>query len=181
MSDHVLHQVAHVGLDDEDHLRKARAQRVENGVFHQYLAVRADAVHLLVAAVARAHARRHNDQRCFHKTKLLSKFSITFSPNCTPRVQSSPIIAYPKRHCNRLFPLLSFATKLIYWRDYFPTSRCIFMESFLHAVASVTIILLLTATGYFCAAHGLDGPAGQAPLSASSRCLSPSPACRSTG
>ncbi len=34
MADHVLHQVAHVGLDDEDHLRKARAQRVENGVFH---------------------------------------------------------------------------------------------------------------------------------------------------
>ena len=25
------------------------------------------------------------------------------------------------------------------------------METFLHAVASVTIILLLTATGYFCA------------------------------
>ena len=35
------------------------------------------------------------------------------------------------------------------------------MEGFLHAVSSVTIILLLTATGYFCAAQGLDGPAGQ--------------------
>jgi len=69
MSDHVLHQVAHVGLDDEDHLRKARAQRVENGVFHQNFTVRTDAVHLLIAAVARAHARRHNDQRCFHKNK----------------------------------------------------------------------------------------------------------------
>ena len=28
------------------------------------------------------------------------------------------------------------------------------METFLHAVASVTIILLLTATGYLCAAKG---------------------------
>ena len=28
------------------------------------------------------------------------------------------------------------------------------METFLHAVASVTIILLLTATGYFCAVKG---------------------------
>ena len=32
------------------------------------------------------------------------------------------------------------------------------MESFLHAVASVTIILLLTATGYFCAAMGWMSP-----------------------
>ena len=30
------------------------------------------------------------------------------------------------------------------------------METFLHAVASVTIILLLTATGYFCAVKGLS-------------------------
>lgn len=28
------------------------------------------------------------------------------------------------------------------------------MEGFLHAVSSVTIILLLTATGYFCARMG---------------------------
>ena len=28
------------------------------------------------------------------------------------------------------------------------------MEGFLHAVSSVTIILLLTATGYLCAARG---------------------------
>ena len=32
------------------------------------------------------------------------------------------------------------------------------MESFIHAVASVTIILLLTATGYFCAAMGWMSP-----------------------
>ena len=32
------------------------------------------------------------------------------------------------------------------------------MEGFLHAVSSVTIILLLTATGYFCAARGWMGP-----------------------
>ena len=32
------------------------------------------------------------------------------------------------------------------------------MEGFLHAVSSVTIILLLTATGYFCAAMGWMGP-----------------------
>ena len=32
------------------------------------------------------------------------------------------------------------------------------MESFLHAVASVTLILLLTATGYFCAAMGWMSP-----------------------
>ena len=30
------------------------------------------------------------------------------------------------------------------------------MEGFLHAVSSVTIILLLTATGYFCAERGLS-------------------------
>ena len=32
------------------------------------------------------------------------------------------------------------------------------MESFLHAVTSVTIILLLTATGYFCAVRGWMSP-----------------------
>lgn len=32
------------------------------------------------------------------------------------------------------------------------------MESFLHAVTSVTIILLLTATGYFCAVRGWISP-----------------------
>ena len=32
------------------------------------------------------------------------------------------------------------------------------MEGFLHAVSSVTIILLLTATGYFCAERGWMGP-----------------------
>ena len=67
LADHVLHQVAHVGLDDEDHLRKARAQRIEHGIFHQDLAVRPDPVHLLAAAVARAHARRHNDQCRLHR------------------------------------------------------------------------------------------------------------------
>ena len=32
------------------------------------------------------------------------------------------------------------------------------MEGFLHAVSTVTIILLLTATCYFCAARGWMGP-----------------------
>ena len=32
------------------------------------------------------------------------------------------------------------------------------MEGFLHAVSSVTIILLLTATGYFCARMGWMSP-----------------------
>ena len=36
------------------------------------------------------------------------------------------------------------------------------MEGFLHAVSSVTIILLLTATGYFCAAQGWMGPQAKA-------------------
>ena len=36
------------------------------------------------------------------------------------------------------------------------------MEAFLHAVSSVTIILLLTATGYFCAAKGWMGPQAKA-------------------
>ena len=36
------------------------------------------------------------------------------------------------------------------------------MEGFLHAVSSVTIILLLTATGYFCAARGWMGPQAKA-------------------
>ena len=36
------------------------------------------------------------------------------------------------------------------------------MEGFLHAVSSVTIILLLTATGYFCAARGWMAPQAKA-------------------
>ena len=36
------------------------------------------------------------------------------------------------------------------------------MEGFLHAVSSVTIILLLTATGYFCAARGWMCPQAKA-------------------
>ena len=36
------------------------------------------------------------------------------------------------------------------------------MEGFLHAVSSVTIILLLTATGYFCAERGWMGPQAKA-------------------
>ena len=36
------------------------------------------------------------------------------------------------------------------------------MEGFLRAVSSVTIILLLTATGYFCAARGWMGPQAKA-------------------
>ena len=36
------------------------------------------------------------------------------------------------------------------------------MEAFLHAVSSVTIILLLTATGYLCAARGWMGPQAKA-------------------
>ena len=36
------------------------------------------------------------------------------------------------------------------------------MEAFLHAVSSVTIILLLTATGYFCAARGWMSPQAKA-------------------
>ena len=62
-----LHQLTHFGLDDEHHLGKARADRVVDGVFHQNFAVGTDAVYLLAAAVARAHARRHNDQCRFHR------------------------------------------------------------------------------------------------------------------
>lgn len=36
------------------------------------------------------------------------------------------------------------------------------MEGFLHALSSVTIILLVTATGYFCAAKGWMGPQAKA-------------------
>ena len=39
------------------------------------------------------------------------------------------------------------------------------MEGFLHAVASVTLILLLTATGYFCAAKGWMSPQAKAFIS----------------
>ena len=39
------------------------------------------------------------------------------------------------------------------------------MESFLHAVASVTLILLLTATGYFCAVRGWMSPQAKAFIS----------------
>ena len=61
-SEHILH----ARLDDKDHMVKARANRVIDGILHQNLAVRTQTVHLLVSAVAGAHARSHNQKRCTH-------------------------------------------------------------------------------------------------------------------
>ena len=54
-------KLLHTGLDDEDHMVKPSANRVVDGVLHQNLAVGAEAVNLLVSAVAGAHARRHDE------------------------------------------------------------------------------------------------------------------------
>ena len=61
-----LHVLQHVRPDDEDHLVKARADRVAHGILQQDLVVGAHARDLLVAAVAGRHARRHYDQRRVH-------------------------------------------------------------------------------------------------------------------
>ena len=61
-SEHILH----ARLDDKDHMVKARANRVIDGILHQNLAVRTQTVHLLVSAVAGTHARSHNQKRCTH-------------------------------------------------------------------------------------------------------------------
>ena len=58
--------VKNLGLDDKDDLRKARADGVVDGVFHQHLTVRADAVDLLISSIARAETRRHDDKGCVH-------------------------------------------------------------------------------------------------------------------
>ena len=47
------------------------------------------------------------------------------------------------------------------------------MEGFLHAVSSVTIILLLTATGYFCAERGWMGPQAKAFIGKFTLCRHP--------
>ena len=57
-------QVANLRLDDEHHLIKSGTSRVVNAVIHQNFAVGPYAVHLLVAAVTGAHARRHDHQCC---------------------------------------------------------------------------------------------------------------------
>ena len=61
-----LNQFPHLRLDDEHNPAEARPEGVVDGVFHQKLPMGADAVHLLVSAVAGAQARRHNDQRELH-------------------------------------------------------------------------------------------------------------------
>ena len=61
-------QLLHARLDDEHHMVKARADRVIDGVLHQDLAVGTEAIHLLVAAVAGAHAGSHDQKRRAHKT-----------------------------------------------------------------------------------------------------------------
>ena len=62
----ILHHFPHLRLDDEDHLAEARPEGVVDGVLHQNFPMGADAVHLLISAIAGAQARRHNHQREFH-------------------------------------------------------------------------------------------------------------------
>ena len=59
---HGADQVQNLRLDDEHDLVKTGANGVKHAVLHQKLAVGADAVHLLVAAVAGAHTGSHNHQ-----------------------------------------------------------------------------------------------------------------------
>ena len=73
-----LHQLPHIRLDDEHDLVEPGAHRVIDAVLHQDLPVGAYAVRLLVAAVAGAEPRRHNDQSCFH---ALSSY---YPPVCPP-------------------------------------------------------------------------------------------------
>ena len=56
-----LHQLQHIRLDDEHDLIETGPHRVVDAVLHEDLSVRTHAVRLLIAAIAGAQARRHND------------------------------------------------------------------------------------------------------------------------
>ena len=72
--------VKNLGLDDKDDLRKARADGVVDGVFHQHLTVRADAVDLLISSIARAETRRHDDKGCVHCFSSFSAVGGGYAP-----------------------------------------------------------------------------------------------------
>ena len=61
-----IHQLPHIGLDDEHHLGKARPNGIVDGILHQHLPLRSYAVHLFISTVAGTQSRRHNDQCCLH-------------------------------------------------------------------------------------------------------------------
>ena len=67
----VCDQLLHARLDDKHNVIEAGADRVIDGVLHQDLAIRAETVHLLVAAVTRAHARSHDQKGSAHVNILL--------------------------------------------------------------------------------------------------------------
>ena len=73
-------QTENLGLDDKDDLRKARADGVVDGVFHQHLTVRADAVDLLISPIARAETRRHDDKGCVHCFSSFSAVGGGYAP-----------------------------------------------------------------------------------------------------
>ena len=64
-ADGLLERLVQLGADDEHHALEAGAVRVVDRVIQNDLTVRTDGVDLLEAAVARAHACRHNDQNRF--------------------------------------------------------------------------------------------------------------------
>ena len=59
-------RLLHARLDDKNNLVKACANRVIDGILHQDFAIRAETVHLLVAAVTGTHTGRHNQKRSTH-------------------------------------------------------------------------------------------------------------------
>ena len=73
-------QTENLGLDDKDDLRKARADGIVDGVFHQHLTVRADAVDLLISSIARAETRRHDDKGCVHCFSSFSAVGGGYAP-----------------------------------------------------------------------------------------------------
>ena len=59
-------RLLHARLDDKNNLVKACANRVIDGILHQDFAIRAETVHLLVAAVTGTHTGSHDNQRLIH-------------------------------------------------------------------------------------------------------------------
>ena len=117
------HHLLHTRLDDEHDLGKARADSVINRVFHQNFPIGANAVHLLVPAVAGSKSCGHNDKCCLHSRILLhfllcSLIISRFRPDYK-RSQSSISPARLMTACPpiRTFTAPSFSTSRLRMRD----------------------------------------------------------------
>ena len=97
-------QVTDLRLDDKHHFIKTGTGRVIDAVVHQNLAVGPHTVHLLVTAIAGAHAGRHDHQCCMHYVFLLLQKCSAFMIPCFRR--KSNRLSAEELFCRNLtFPL----------------------------------------------------------------------------